>query len=33
MQVWDMGSGTCTQTLAGVHSSAVTDMLFWEVSL
>ena len=31
MQVWDMASGSCVQTLEGAHSSTILDMLAWEV--
>ena len=30
-QVWDLASGTCTQTLMAAHSSVVMQLLLWEV--
>ena len=31
MQVWDMTHGACVQSLESAHSSAILDMLAWEV--
>ena len=30
-QVWDMGSGQCTQTILNAHQGIVMSMLQWEV--
>ena len=31
VQVWDLGSGACTQTLHAAHSNVVMQLLLWEV--
>ena len=30
-QVWDMSSGTCTQTISKAHSTVVMGLVSWEV--
>ncbi len=32
-QVWDLASGSCTQTIAAAHRNVIMSLLFWEVRL
>lgn len=33
LKVWDLNTGTCSQTIVKAHGSAITSFLVWETAL